>query len=219
MSFDSNPDPGRTLGQFGIAVLALVVGAALLFLAIDRFSDDPVASPQPSPSVTASTAPTDTPTAAATETPAESPPASETPSASETDTDTETPSAEPSPAATSESSTQEPSPSEEPTEDETDDSDGDRIDPGEISIQVLDAIKDGAGQARDIADEMEADGYRVVAYNPSSIIYDETTVFYTEGYEDEANQVADDYGWDEVVFNDILSEDVNVHVVVGLDEQ
>ncbi len=212
MSFDSNPDPGRTLGQFGIAVLALVVGAALLFLAIDRFSDDPVASPQPSPSPSASVAPSASPTAAATEQPSASP----SPASTETSTPAASPTPSPTATETESGSTEEPSPSESPTDDG---GDSDRIDPGEISIQVLDAIKDGGDRAQEIADEMESDGYRVVAFNPSSIVYDETTVFYTEGYEDEANQVADDYGWDEIVFNDILSEDVNVHVVVGLDEQ
>lgn len=211
MSFDSNPDPGRTLGQFGIAVVALVVGAALLFFGIDRFSSDPVASPQPSPSVTESTAPS--PTAAPSPS---SEPATETPAASEAPTETTTSSEPASEAPTEASETASETASEDPTEEPTDD---DRIDPGEISVQVLDAIKDGGDRAREIADEMESDGYRVVAFNPSSIVYETTTVFYTEGYEDEANQVADDYGWDEVVFNDILSETVNVHVVVGIDEQ
>ncbi len=221
MSLSSNPDPGRTLAQFGIAVVALVVVAAGLFWGIDLISaGDDVSVAAPSPAASPSPAATSVAPSPATPTP--SPPAA-SPSPEPTEVEpSPTPAEstpEPSPQATEEPTeeTESPSPeaTEEPSEDETDSSD---VDHSETSVQVLDAIKDGSGRAREVADDLEDDGYRLVAFGPSSIIYDNTTVFWTDGHEDEARELADANGWDEVVFNDILSETVDVHVVVGLDE-
>lgn len=203
MSLQSNPDPGRTLGQFGIAVLVLVLASAGLFWAIDLVSAEPEAVAQPTEAATV----TPTPTVAVasptpTPTPSPSPPTTTTPTP-----EPSTPSPTPTPEPSSE-------PSSEPTEDPTSD-----VDNSETSVQVLDGIKDGSDRAQDIADDLESDGYRVVAFGPSSIVYDTTTVFWTEGHEEEARRLAANNGWDEVVFNDILSETVDVHLVVGLDEQ
>ncbi len=211
MSLQSNPDPGRTLGQFGLAVVALVLVAAGLFWAIDLVSGDPepvagseapVATPTPAPSV----APTPTP--APTET---TPAATPTPTAEPTDAPaTETATSEPEPTEAPTTAVEEPPATEEPTTD---------VDRSETSLQVLDGIKDGSGRARDIADGLVDDGYDLVAFNTSSIVYDTTTVFWTEGHEDEARALAASNAWDEIVFNDILSDSVDVHVVVGTDEQ
>lgn len=208
MSLQSNPDPGRTLGQFGLAVLALVLAAAGLFWAIDLVSDDatPIAAPSAVPSVTPSTGPTLTPSPEAPE-PTVAPTTEPTATADPTETSTSEASDEPTDVAST------------PDDVATSEPDDPDVDLSETSVQVLDAIKDGGDRAQEIADELEDDGYRVVAFGPSSIEYENTTVFWTEGHEDEANRLADDNGWDEIVLNEILSETVDVHVVVGLDEQ
>jgi hypothetical protein len=211
MSLQSNPDPGRTLGQFGLAVLGLVIAAAALFWAIDLVTDDaePVAAPtvaEPSASPSPTMAVTPSPTPA----PSPSPTPEPTPSPSATPTETSTPDESPSPSPT-------PEVSETPSEESEDTSDD--VDLSETSVQVLDGILDGSDRAEEIADDLEDDGYRVVAFGPSSVQYENTTVVWTDGHEDEAERLADDNGWDEIVFNEILSETVDVHVVVGLDEQ
>lgn len=93
------------------------------------------------------------------------------------------------------------------------------IPPGEVSIQVLDAVKqDGNTAASDLADRMESDGYNVVVVNPASKVYDVTTVFYSAGHEGAARQVAAAYGLTKVEEKPSnLSDSVWVHVVVGRD--
>lgn len=93
------------------------------------------------------------------------------------------------------------------------------IPPGEISIQVLDAVRlDGSTAADEIADQLEADGYDVVVVNDASKVYDVTTVFYTAGFEASARQIAAAYGFAKVEQKpDNLSDTVRVHLVVGRD--
>lgn len=93
------------------------------------------------------------------------------------------------------------------------------IDPGTISVQVLDGYRqDGGAAATAVFEELQAAGYRIVARNPA-IAYDVTTVFWTPGSEDEARQVAREIDAPVVEEKpaDSLSDQVNVHVVVGAD--
>lgn len=92
------------------------------------------------------------------------------------------------------------------------------IDPGEISVQVLDGFRADGGAAADAVNEQLRDaGYNIVARNPA-IAYEVTTVLWTDGFEAEARQVAE-----EIDAADVreqpgnLSTNVNVHVVVGAD--
>lgn len=92
------------------------------------------------------------------------------------------------------------------------------IDPAQISVQVLDGYGQDGGAATDaVYQQIEEAGYRIVARNPA-IAYSVTTVLWTAGHQAEAQQVANLIGAAEVREQPgNLSEQVNVHVVVGAD--
>lgn len=92
------------------------------------------------------------------------------------------------------------------------------IDPGEISVQVLDGYQQDGGAAADaVAEQLTAAGYDVVAQNPA-LRYEVTTVLWTSGNQDAARQVAAEIDAAEVEAQPgTLSEEVAVHVVVGAD--
>jgi cobalamin biosynthesis protein CobT len=115
--------------------------------------------------------------------------------------------------------TEEETATEEPTEDEPEDTSTEAVEPASVSVQVLDAVLDDAGvAAQGVADQMEADGYRIVVVNRASRVYAVTTVFWTPGNEAAARQIAAQYGFDRVELRpDNLSDTVSVHVVVGQD--
>lgn len=96
---------------------------------------------------------------------------------------------------------------------------GDQIDPADIAIQVLDAVRDDEGAAATrAAVRLREAGYRVVAENVAVRVYEETTVFYSEGSQAAAQQVAQSLGLGVVRPKpDNLSATVEVHVVVGRD--
>jgi hypothetical protein len=204
----TSPDSAsrQTLGQFAIAVVALVVGSAVLFFAIGAVggsSDD-----EPAAAATTASA-----TEAGTETPATTGSETEAPAQVVGPSDEATATA---PASPTSGST--PEATSAPTTDPGDGGD-DRVDPAEISVQVLDAIRDGSTTARDYADQLEAAGYDVVAFLRAGRTYDQTTVFYSSGREALARQVADEFGWTLIRANDVgLSEDVDVAVVVGVSQ-
>lgn len=185
-----------SVGRYAAAALALIVALAGVFWAIGQTSgedqlvvaDGPTGTDDPVEPTTAS--PTDDATSPS---PSESEPTEVATSPSPTET--ETPTATPSPTETG------------------------SIPPSEISVQVLDAVlEDGSTAAQEIADEMEADGYRIVVVNQASKVYDVTTVFYTAGFEDSARQIARTYGFDRVEEKPSnLSDTVRVHLVVGRD--
>lgn len=206
----TSPDSGsrQTLGQFAIAVVALVVGSAVLFFAIGAVggsSDD-----EPAAAATTATA-----TEAGTETPAATGSETEAPAQVVGPSDEATATA---PASASPTSGSTPEATSAPPTDPGDGGD-DRVDPAEISVQVLDAILDGSTTARDYADQLEAAGYDVVAFIRAGRTYDQTTVFYSSGREALARQVADEFGWTLIRANDVgLSEDVDVAVVVGVSQ-
>lgn len=121
----------------------------------------------------------------------------------------------PSPSPSSPSSTDEddaappgPSPSPSPIE---------APPPSETSVQVLDAT--GAGGAIDEAvDALTELGYDVVATNPASGSFANTTTFFTAGHEAEARALVQrDPRFGVVQPNTSLSESVDVHVVLGDD--
>lgn len=210
-------DTQQALGRFGLMALGLVAAGALLFMAIGMVSGDgdPVAAPTEGPTATATATPDQATeeTAAATE-----------PTAEPTDDATDDGSGEiVNPDATASASPEDgdgdggDGDGSEPTEDGSDGA----IPNEEISVQVLDGIlSDGGARAREVADDLVAAGHPLVNFGSSSRGYDETTVFYTEGQEDEGRQVAADNGWDVVrPASDVgLSDSVDVHVVVGQDE-
>ncbi|MTV25057.1 LytR family transcriptional regulator [Nitriliruptoraceae bacterium ZYF776] len=105
----------------------------------------------------------------------------------------------------------------------TDGDDGDdgapsgEIDPGSITIQVLDGTRGDGAAAGGVATELREAGYQVVAEN-TAIPYDVTTVFWTGDAEGAARQVAAEIGATEVAEQPgTLSDSVDVHVVVGAD--
>lgn len=198
---------GRHVGS---AVLLVVVVAAA-FWGIGQLrgdTPDPVISAPP-------TQPAPTATAPATDDPAAAPTDDPTDGATEpADTPTVEPTAEPTTALTSEP-TPEPTPEASPSAAAPS---GD-VDPASISIQILDAVLDDGGEAVErVEGELEAAGYRVVATNKAVRKYTQTTVFYTEGNEDAARQIAAEFGYDAVEPKpDNLSSSVEIHLVVGAD--
>ena len=184
----------RSLLQHLGAALALVLVVAAGFWAIGQVDggDDDVA-------VVAEPSPTEEPVAAAS-------PSEPTPTAAGTTAP------EPTPTATTPEPEPSPEPSPEPTATQ-------ELAPAEVSIQVLDAVLDDGGEAaQKVADELEADGYDVVVVNDSFRKYDQTTVFYTDGQQAAAQQLASQYGFAAVEPKpDNLSDSVDIHLVVGAD--
>lgn len=104
-------------------------------------------------------------------------------------------------------------------DDQADPGDGDReFAPDSVTVQVLDGYQaDDGSAAASVASALREIGYRVVAENPS-LRYEVTTVLWTAGFEAQAHQVAADLGGAEVRQKpDNLSDQVQVHVVVGAD--
>lgn len=89
--------------------------------------------------------------------------------------------------------------------------------PAETTVQVLDGV--GASPLLDVlAAALEEMGYEVVALNPASTDYAVTTVLYSEGREAAAEALqARDPRITERRPNPGLSEDVDLHVVLGAD--
>lgn len=91
--------------------------------------------------------------------------------------------------------------------------------PPQTTVQVLDGV--GASPLLDVlVSELEAMGYDIVATNPASTDYAVTTVLYSEGREAAAQALqARDPRITERRPNPGLSEDVDLHVVLGADWQ
>jgi outer membrane biosynthesis protein TonB len=92
------------------------------------------------------------------------------------------------------------------------------LQPSDISVQVLDGVGTDSGAASQrVASELDDLGYRIIARNPA-LAYEQTTVLWTSGNEDRARKVAADLGVSAVRQQPgNLSEQVDVHVVVGAD--
>ena len=191
------------------AAVGIVLGSALLFAVVGMLRGDgpvePEVAAEPSPSETVAAADeeaADSPTSEASDedaAPVEE--ASPTPEASE-------PAAAPSP---------EPSPEPAPATESSDE-----VDPGSVSIQVLDAVggEGGDAAAQEVADELRAAGFNVVVINRAGRTYEVTTVFWSEGQQAGGQQVAAAIGAgraEETPDEVQLSDSVDVHVVVGAD--
>lgn len=119
-------------------------------------------------------------------------------------------------------------PSEEPTEEATEVDEGlteeeaqqlieDARDPENTSVQVLDA-GGGSTATSQVADTLRELGYDVIAINASRVSYSTTTTLYTDGNETEAQALhARDERFAETAPNELLSDAVDLHVVVGPD--
>ncbi|MEX1177004.1 MAG: LytR C-terminal domain-containing protein [Nitriliruptor sp.] len=92
------------------------------------------------------------------------------------------------------------------------------VDPGSVTIQVLDGFKEDGGTAADqVASLLGESGYQVVARN-DALTYEVTTVLYNPGNEAAARQVAAELGGADVREQPgNLSGQVDLHVVVGQD--
>lgn len=189
------------------AAVGIVLGSALLFAVVGMLRDDgpvePEVAAEPSPSETLAAAEDDE------SAPSPSPEAPADDAASE-DEASATP--EPTPEATAEPS---PEASEQPASTE-------EVDPGSVSIQVLDAVGGDGGStaARAVAEELRDAGFDVVVVNRAGRSYEETTVFWSSGQAAGGQQVAAAIGAaraEETPAEVQLSNSVDVHVVVGAD--
>lgn len=90
--------------------------------------------------------------------------------------------------------------------------------PSETTVQILDGAGDDGryAEAQEVLEEL---GHPVIASGPAASEYDETTVFVTDGFADEAAALAEaDERFEHQQPNDVgLSEDVELHVIVGRD--
>jgi hypothetical protein len=216
----------RSLLRSGAGAVGLVALVAVVFAGIGALGSDPGG-----PTVASDAQDVDD-EAEETEAPddedAQDPAPDEEPDAPEEAPDADAPDAE--------EPEEEPDASDEPDEDGEDDTapdDEDAADeepadrepatdrafsPDSVTIQVLDGYQaDGGSAASSVAATLREEGYRVVAENPS-LRYEVTTVLWTPGFEAQAEQVAADLGAAEVRQQPgNLSEQVQVHVVVGAD--
>lgn len=97
--------------------------------------------------------------------------------------------------------------------------------PADVTIQLLNGIgADGSAAISRVRTTLTEAGFRISASNAGRP-YDDTTIFYTVGFEDEGRLVASTLGVTEVfVMTDLpperrLSSSVMVHVVVGADRR
>lgn len=198
------------------AAVGIVLGSALLFAVVGMLRDDGPAQPEvvadPSPSATAPAETDDGGEGADPSPSGDEGGEPESPDEGEGEGGDPEPQGSPSPSPTAAPSP-EASPEEPPAEE---------VDPGSISIQVLDAVGGGSGDtaAQAVADELREAGYNVVVVNPAARDYETTTVFWSPGQAAGGQQVAAAIGAgdaretpDEVQ----LSDSVDVHVVVGAD--
>ena len=109
---------------------------------------------------------------------------------------------------------------DEDTEDEDEDGgdeDGGDDAPVRATVQVLDGGGD-ASAVREAIAALEARGYQVVAQSRAARTYPRTTVFWSEGFEDEAEELREeDERFAVLQENDRLDATINLHVVIGRD--
>ena len=87
----------------------------------------------------------------------------------------------------------------------------------EIRVQVLDGVGD-ITRANDAADVLRELGYTVALTDSAAIAYEVTTVIYTEGHREDAEELTRrDDRFVAIEENDDLEADVDLHVVVGSD--
>jgi hypothetical protein len=98
--------------------------------------------------------------------------------------------------------------------------------PSTVSVQVLNAIgSDGSAATGRVESSLRDAGFRIVAVRDASRVYDDTTVFYTVGFEAEGQVVGRSLNVTRVLpMTDLpperrLTSNVMVHVVVGVDRR
>jgi hypothetical protein len=98
--------------------------------------------------------------------------------------------------------------------------------PSTVSVQVLNAIgSDGSAATGRVESSLRDAGFRIVAVRDASRVYDDTTVFYTVGFEAEGQVVGRSLDVARVLpMTDLpperrLTSNVMVHVVVGVDRR
>jgi len=98
--------------------------------------------------------------------------------------------------------------------------------PSTVSVQVLNAIGgDGSAATGRVESSLRDAGFRIVAVRDASRVYDDTTVFYTVGFEAEGRVVGRSLGVTRILpMTDLpperrLTSNVMVHVVVGVDRR
>lgn len=200
------------LKQGGRAV-AVVAASALVFWTIGAVGGGPLVPSVTDDEVAASDDEAAEPDDAAPDDGADEP---DDPPADEPD-----PEPDPEPEPDPDPEPDDPEPDEAGPEDDPEPADeegSEAIDPGTVSVQVLDGLKtDGGTAAGAVADELSEAGYRIVARN-QAISYDQTTVLYNEGQRAAAEQIGRAIGAAEVREQPgNLSTQVDVHVVVGAD--
>ena len=140
----------------------------------------------------------------------------------EPETDTE-PEPEPEPTVSgarivNESTTDVETPAPAETQEPKEKDDGGKLITEGVSIQVLNGTTDPAA-AQAMGDKLSGLGYSVVAIEESSVVYDQTTVFWsTEASKDAAVALAERFGWLAEPKPTNLADTVSLHVVVGADE-
>ena len=208
---DREPGVGLLIARVvGIAALVIAASAAL-FVGLGQLGED---------EIVVADAPEERAAPEPDEEPEEPDPEPDPAPAPEEEPDTE-PEGDEEPDADEEPDTEEPeeAPEEEAPEEEAEEEpEEERIDPGSISVQVLDGYQDDGGSAADaVAAELSDAGYRIVARNPA-LRYDVTAVLWTAGNEAAGEQIARDISAAEVREQPgNLSTSVMVHVVVGAD--
>ncbi|HWH32374.1 MAG TPA: LytR C-terminal domain-containing protein [Egibacteraceae bacterium] len=89
--------------------------------------------------------------------------------------------------------------------------------PVRATVQVLNASGD-PDKLGDVVEVLEELGYQVVAQSRAARGYDETTVFWSAGFEDEAERLQDtDDRFGVLERNDRLDASIDLHVVIGRD--
>jgi hypothetical protein len=186
----------RAAGRIALVGVAFVALAAGLFTAVDVWQGRDVAA-SPPPAVTPTPSPEPEP----------APPAEEEPEG-EGDAEEEAPDGGAAPAP-------EPTPPPAPVGPA----------PSSVSVQLLNGIgSDGSAAVTRVRTILTDAGFRVVASNTGRP-YDQTTIFYTPGFEAEARLVGAVLGVNQiVVMTELpperrLSSSVMVHVVVGADRR
>jgi hypothetical protein len=181
--------------QGPLDVLMRFAGGALVLIVLSTVIFGALGGDEPADAVAA---PTPSPTGVVTEPTGSQPPSSTEPASTEQPS---APATEPSAPATEPSA---------PTDD---------LDPSAITIQVLDGVLTDNGQAMsDVVAQLQDLGFDVVAENRARQPYEQTTVFFTAGHEEQARKVADAIGASVVQEQPgNLSDSVQVHLVVAAD--
>jgi len=114
----------------------------------------------------------------------------------------------------------EPEPEPEPSDDPSPTPFEPTIDPATVTVQVLDGDgAEGRAETEAVAGRLSEAGYNVVVINDAARTYEQTTVFWTDGFEEQGREMAQLFGFPEVTQKlENLSDTVQVHLVVGADQ-